>query len=167
MAKKDIEQNHLRVSQIPPSPETGIKIEDDVLILLSQAFCPKGHNLIGIGEHSFDGFPGIAVLISDEQKEGIVELSPFHGDASKIGISFETGARVSLRCPVCKTEFPVSAKCGCSGNGALRKLYLTTSLDEAHVVNICDVWGCRRSRTVDSFEVLSEYIEGNISGLDE
>jgi len=167
MAKKDIQRSRLRVSEIPPSAESGVKIEDEVFVLVTQIFCPKGHNLVGFGKKTFDGFPGIALLVSDGKTEGLVELSPFHGDASKVGPTYKKGTRLSVKCPICRTELPVSARCGCSANGALRKIYLTPTIDEAHVIHLCDVWGCRRSRLIDSFETLSEYIEGNISDLEE
>jgi len=166
MSKKDVQKSRLRTSEAPPSPDSGIAIQDDVLMLVTQVFCPNGHNLVGVGHHEFDGFPGISIFVSDGEKEGLVELSPIHGDASKVGPTFKKGQRLSLRCPVCKIELPVSARCSCSSGGALRKIYLSPSLDEAHVIHVCDVWGCRRSRIIDSFETISEYIDGEISDID-
>lgn len=165
MAKRDIRKSHIRISEIPPSPESGVSLEEQVFILVSQAFCPRGHDLVKASKHTFDGFPGIALWVSDGKKEGIVELSPFHGDATKEGMSFENGQRLSVRCPICKTELPTVARCGCRSKGAVRKLYLTPDRDEAHLLYVCDVWGCPRSRLIDSFETLSEYIEGNISDI--
>jgi len=32
------------------------------------------------------------------------------------------------------------------------------------IVAVCDVWGCPLSRVIDSYEMFSEFLEGNIGG---
>ncbi len=168
--KKKIESvdvDHLKVAGRPPSEGTGVKMEDDVLIIVTQLFCPNGHNLVDQEDKRFDGYGGIRLLVGDGQKEGVVVLSPFHGDRRKEGITFPEGTKLSLRCPVCGVELPSLASCTCEGHGELRKLYLTPELEDSHLVAVCDVWGCPRSRVIDENEILSEYVEGNITDLEE
>ena len=91
MPKDDIKHEDLVIHQNNPSPEANIMVKEDVYIIVTQAFCPNGHNLVGIGKHTFDGYPGICLWIRDETREGMVELSPFHGDHTKYGPTFEEG----------------------------------------------------------------------------
>src|SRR5262245_36268769 len=77
--------------------------EDRVQVVLTQAYGPKGDNLIGISDGTFDGHPALSVLVRAAGKEGLVHLSPIHGDPRKSGFSdIETGTRCELLCPVSK-----------------------------------------------------------------
>lgn len=164
---KNVDVERLKVAPRPPSEGTGVKVEDEVLIIVTQLFCPNGHNLVDQEDKRFDGYGGIRLLVSDGEREGIVVLSPFHGDRRKEGITFPEGTKLHLMCPVCRVELPVLANCTCSGHGELRKLYLTPKLEDSHLVAVCDVWGCPRSRVIDENEILSEYVEGNITDPDD
>jgi hypothetical protein len=117
---------------------------------------------VGAGPTAFEGFPGIALWVGDGKTQGLVELSPIHGDGSKAGPDFPRGAHLRLECPVCRSELPFLAHCSCSEGGSLRKLFLTPKLDDAYLVGLCDVWGCTRSRVVDGDEILSQWFAGNI-----
>lgn len=167
MTREHIDKERLRVAKTEASPEAGVRVEDEVVVIVTQLFCPNGHNLVDSEDKRFDGQGGIRLLVSDGTKEGEVILSPFHGDHRKEGITFEEGTRLSLKCPVCGVELPEFARCTCEGHGMLRKLYLTKDLDDSHVVALCDVWGCPRSRVIDENEILSEYLDGNILDKDE
>ncbi len=147
----------LRVGPKEPSPETHIR-HDEVLIVLTQAYCPSGHNLIRPGE-KFDGFDGLHLWISGGKVEGLVVVSPIHGDHRKRGISFPDGTQLEIACPECRKPLPRLCPCSCGHGGSLRTIYLTPGLSESYQAAVCDIWGCPRSRVIDSNEILSEFIE--------
>ena len=166
MAKKDVDQEHVRVSTAPP-PMSAIKQVDDVFIVVTQAYCPNGHNLVDETNEQFDGYPGIRLLVRDGENEGEVHLSPFHGDESKLGkTDWRVGVRLEVLCPICQTPLPSLAHCHCETpdgrGGELVKLYLSPALTDSHVLALCNVWGCRHSRTVDNWQLISEFLEGQI-----
>lgn len=162
MAKKDVDQDNVRISQIPP-PNSGMEQVDDVFIVITQAYCPAGHNLIDNGNDSFDGYPGVRVQVSAEDRTGEVLLSPFHGDDSKKGVTdWKKGTLLKLACPECGEELPRMASCRCTTGGQLVKLFLSPNLTDSHVLAMCNVWGCRRSRTVNNWQIISEYFDGEI-----
>ena len=166
MAKRDVDQEQLRISTAPP-PESAIKQVDDVFIVVTQAFCPNGHNLVDPENESFDEYPGIRIKLVAGDDQGEVFLSPFHGDASKRGrLDWENGTRLEVQCPTCDTPLPVLTKCKCESSdgrgGELVKLYLTPGLSDSHMVVVCNVWGCRHSRTIDNWHIISEFLDGHI-----
>ena len=162
MAKQDVNHDGLRIHRTEPDTDEAVTVQDDIFVIVTKLFCPNGHNLVDEKGDRFDGYGGIRLLVSDGKTEGIVEVSPFHGDSTKYGPDFDKGVRLSIKCPQCKVELPTLARCTCSGHGMLRKLYLTPKLDDSSVVAVCDVWGCPRSRVIDGNDILSEYLEGNI-----
>ena len=158
MDRNEINTNELTIHGEDPSNEARIMVEEDVYIIVTQAFCPNGHNLVGVGPHKFDGYPGIAVKVVEGENVGLVEMSPFHGDRSKFGDGFTDGAKVKVLCPVCDSELPVLGKCNCE-DGELRIIYLTPKLKETHMIAVCDKWGCYLSRVIDDNELFSEFTE--------
>jgi hypothetical protein len=162
MGRKDVDRERLRIRKKTPSDGTGVRLLEQAFVVVTQAYCPKGHNLVGAGPTAFEGYPGIAIWVSDGKTQGLVELSPVHGDRTKVGPDFPSGTKLRLECPICRTELPQLAHCSCQADGTLRKLYLSEKLDEAYLVGLCDVWGCTRSRVIDGSEILSEWIAGNI-----
>jgi hypothetical protein len=163
VSKEDVRKEQLKIHRDDASPETGIRLEEHVYLIVTRAFCPNGHNLVRGGGTLFDGYPGIHLRVGDGSADGIVELSPFHGDPSKVGASFAEGAKLSVRCPECDVELPTLARCSCQSGGELRKVFLTSPNEDAHLIALCDVWGCPRSRVIDSYEILSEFLEGKIT----
>lgn len=162
MAKKDIDRERLHrpVDAPTPSPDSFIEEVDDVIIQVTQAFCPKGHNLVRNHEILFDGAPGISLWVSDGQTEGEVILSPYHGDHARKGlVDFQVGQQLTIACPECRTELPSLAECSCGDHASLFGLYLTPKLDDGDVVALCNVWGCHRSKVFDQFQLLSAYLE--------
>jgi hypothetical protein len=167
MAKKDVDQEKVRISTAP-APESSLKRLDEVFILVTQAFCPNGHNLVNDDNALFDGYPGIKLELRSPEKRGIVYLSPFHGDESKRGdVTWEVGQALDVRCPECAAALPKIANCNCGINpgtrGDLVKLFLSRSLNDSHILALCNVWGCRRSRTIDNWNIISEFLDGQIS----
>ncbi len=167
MAKKDVEQERVRISNPPPA-NSPLKRIDDVFIVVSQAFCPNGHNLVDDENEKFDGYPGIRLKLTSDSESGDVYLSPFHGDSTKKGqTDWENGTKFKIKCPMCDTALPILAKCHCSKDrgptGDLIKLFLSPGLTDSHIMAVCNVWGCRKSRTIDNWHIISEYLDGQIS----
>lgn len=144
-----------------PEEKGGVALADGVMVIITQAFCPNGHNLVRTSDAMFDGYPGISLYLECGEWSGDVMLSPIHGDHSKIGMHRDVplGAKVSVRCPECEVELPLIANCGCEGDGDLIGLFLSTDLSEGEVVGVCNVLGCYRSRVVDKWEILSEFVQ--------
>ena len=167
MSKKDIEQKRVLISN-PPQPNSSIKQVDDVFIVVTQAFCPNGHNLINSKNEHFDGHPGIKLKLVTSNKASEIFLSPFHGDHSKKGdTDWSDGEKFDIRCPICDTSLPTLAKCHCGDDstprGELVKLYISPELKDSHILALCNIWGCRKSHTIDNWNIISEYLDGQIS----
>ena len=165
MSGEDKNLEQVRVREAQPSEESHILVEEEepqIVVVLTQVFCHNGHNMVGLSEESFDGHPGISFWVKGSGQEGEVVVSPVHGDHAKRGPDFPKGSKLSLCCPVCKEELPELTKCKCHEDGRLRKLFLTPRMDEAHLMAVCDIMGCPLSRVIDSYEMFSEFIEGNI-----
>ncbi len=163
MSNQVVDRNKLRVLEGGPNPSTCNKIEtvdDDVLMFITQAFCPNGHNLVAGSSVYFEGHPGISLLLSDGTHDDLVVLSPVHGDRRKAcSLSFRLGARLRLMCSQCQCELDMLFPCSC-GKGELVSLYLTPEQNEGNVAAICNVWGCPRSRIIDNWQIISEFVNG-------
>lgn len=147
-----------------PLPSSADSIEvgpAGVTIVITQAFCPNGHNLVRANDALFDGYPGITLFVEFPEWSGEVSLSPIHGDHSRFGIprTVPNGTLCEIRCPECEVELPALKTCGCDAGGKLVGVYLRKDLAEGDVVGICNVLGCYRSRILDKFELLSEFVE--------
>jgi hypothetical protein len=95
-------------------------------------------------------------MVSGAEEEGIVVISPIHGDDTRFGASdFEPGEVTRLTCPECGVELPKLQPCGCVPDAALVGLFLDESLEDGDQVAICNAWGCLRSRVTDRFQVIS------------
>jgi hypothetical protein len=151
----------VKVSRAGGRAREGVSVENDVLVVITQAFCPNGHNLVRRNDVLFDGYPGVSVFVETEEWSGEVILSPIHGDHSKVGMSRSVpdGTRSRLKCPECEVDLPVITSCGCEKGGNLVAIYLRPDRSEGDVVGICNVLGCYRSRVLDNFEILSEFVE--------
>jgi len=139
-----------------PSARTALK-KDEQQVYLAAAFCPRGDNLMIEGAPTFDGHPGICLEVSDGKTEGIVTLSPLHGDHRKVGMEFPPGTVLTLRCPVCHVELDPIAPCSCSPDGMFVALYTVPKRSARNFAGVCRVWGCLRSFTKDSGRILSEF----------
>ena len=169
MPKRDVDKGRVKIASVPP-PESSIIRVDDVFIVVTQAFCQNGHNLVIDDGARFDDYPGIKLSLDDGKGgTGDVYLSPFHGDGSKKGkTDWAEGTKLQIRCPICRSQLPVLAKCHCDTKisktgGVLVKLFLSPALTDSHILALCNVWGCRKSRTIDNWHIISEYLDGQIS----
>ncbi|MBN2801656.1 MAG: hypothetical protein JXR91_01040 [Deltaproteobacteria bacterium] len=128
------------------------------VIAITHVYCPNGHNLVDdTSDARFNGYPGISLKVKGLKKEGIVIMSPIHGDDTRFGISnFEPGEITRISCPVCDTELPVIQDCGCTSHSKLVGLYLDPELVDGSQVVLCNSWGCLRSRITDRFQIISK-----------
>lgn len=142
-----------------PSPETKVETVDEVIVVLTQAYCPRGHNLIEDSRVAFDGNPGISLAVSDGNRDDIVVCSPLHGDHRRAhAVAFRIGTKLDIKCPICGIELDVLLPCSC-GKGELVNLYLTKEFTEGQVAAICNVWGCPRSRVIDNWQIISQFVD--------
>ncbi|ATB29768.1 hypothetical protein [Melittangium boletus] len=160
---------HHDIQATPASPGADLAEQHDsfqpwsepVTVVVTQAFGPEGHNLVGYSDVTFNGHPAITVLVrTPEGREGLVHLSPIYGDRRKQGFTdIAPGTRCTLCCPA--TGKPLE-KLGPvdDGSGAdYYALYLTSRLIKGHAVALSDVWDHHHSRIVDDDAVISYWAQ--------
>jgi hypothetical protein len=127
------------------------------VIAVTHVYCPNGHNLIREDSDArFNGYPGITLKIKGRDEEGLVIVSPIHGDDTRFGaVDFHPGEITRVSCPQCDAELPVVQECGCTPGSKLVGLYLDPELVEGSQVVLCNSWGCLRSRITDRFQIIS------------
>ena len=90
-----------------------VEVQNDVVVIVTQAYGPQGHNLVGISDVTFDGHPAVTLKIRAGGREGLVHLSPIHGDSRKQGlIDIEPGTKCELFCPVSGQSLDVVGEAG-------------------------------------------------------
>jgi hypothetical protein len=135
-----------------------VVVENDVQVVVTQAFGPRGDNLVGISDVTFDGHPVVTVGVRANGKEGLVHLSPIHGDARKQGFSdIAPGTRCELFCPVSKQPLDLVGEVEDGSGARYYAIYLTPQLSRGSMVMISDVWGHYHSRIIDDFELISAW----------
>ena len=132
-----------------------------VKLVVTQAFGPEGHNLVGYSDVKFNGHPAVTLLVrTPEGREGLVHLSPIHGDRRKQGFTDITpGTRCQLCCPVTGRPLerigPVD-----DGSGAdYYALYLTPKMSSGHAIALSDMWDHFHSRIVDDEAIISYWAQ--------
>ena len=159
--KKNIDVDNLEVveSQIVNKGDLHVKVADDVLIIVTQAFGPKGDDLVGINGVEFDGYPAVTVGVRVEGGEGLVNLSPFHGDQRKTGFTNITpGTRCELYCPVSKKPLDFIGRLTNDKEApGFYALYLTPALSQGEMVLLTDIWDDYHSRIIDNNELVSQW----------
>ena len=160
----EVTGKHLAIS------EHHVKALDDesgVTIVVTRAYGPKGDDLVGLSDVTFDGFPAITIEVeTPDGRRGPVHLSPIHGDDRKSGFTdIEPGTKVKLYCPVSKQLLDHIGDVEDKAFGAeYYSIYLTDKLSEGSMVAVSDVWGHYHSRILDDFELISHW--HNHEGLD-
>jgi hypothetical protein len=164
MADKKVDSSHIDSEHLTvtgahksiPAPHVGIEGEDSVVIILTQAFGPCGDNLVGISGVTFDGHPAVTVGVRGGGKEGLVHLSPIHGDSRKEGLAgIAFGTKCELFCPVSRQLLPKVGEVDDGSGADYHALYLTAQLSESAMVMLSDVWGHYHSRVIDDMELIS------------
>jgi hypothetical protein len=136
-----------------------VTIENDVTVIVTQAYGPKGDNLVGLSGIDFDGHPAVTLGIrTEEGQEGEVHLSPIHGDGRKTKpFHIPHGTRVTLLCPVSKQPLDLVEDVEDGSGAHYYAIYLTPQLSRGSMVMISDVWGHYHSRIIDDFELISAW----------
>lgn len=165
MPKEHIDTQNLQVRDLPPQHDSLQPVANHVTLVVTQSFGPGGNNLVGYSDVTFDGHPAVSLLVrTPDGREGLVHLSPIHGDKRKTGFTdIAPGTRCTLLCPVTKRPLdklgPVE-----DGSGAdYYALYLTPKLAKGHAVAITDIWDHFHSRIVDDEAVISYWAQTHSS----
>jgi len=135
-----------------------VAVQNDVVVIVTQAFGPQGDNLVGLSNVTFDGHPAVTLKIRAGGREGLVHLSPIHGDGRKQGlIDIEPGTRCELFCPVSNQPLEVVGEVEDGSGARYYAIYLTPQLSRGSMVMVSDVWGHYHSRIIDDFELISAW----------
>ena len=130
--------------------------EKEVLVIVTQAFGPRGDNLVGLSDVDFDGFPALTLLVRAGDREELVHLSPIHGDRRKRGFDdLPKGTKCELLCPVTKEPLDKIGPVVAGGDADYCAIYLTPRLGAGSAIYVSDVWGHHHSRIVDNNELIS------------
>ncbi len=158
-----IDEEHLTVTgRHRHSQPPGVAITDDVIIVLTQAFGPKGDNLVGYSDVEFDGHPAVTLKVRFEGGEELVHLSPIHGDKRKQGgENIADGTKLEIVCPVSGEILPELGEVEDGSGATYHALFLTPKLESAQSVAISNVWGHYHSRIVDEDELISYWTTNN------
>lgn len=158
MDRKNIDSDHLTITGAHRNREVSVDIRDDVEIVVTRAFGPRGDNLVGIRDVKFDGHPAVTLGVRVGGREGEVHLSPIHGDRRKAGlIDIEPGQRCELFCPVSGELLDTAGPDSESEGPRYYALYLTPKLSAGSAVVVSDTWDHYDSRIIDEFELISEW----------
>ncbi len=129
---------------------------EGAVIVVTQAFGPRGDSLIGLSDVQFDEWPALTLLVEAAGQQGLLHLSPIHGDSRKSGFTdIPAGTRCQLFCPVSKQ--PLDRVPDISGDleTLYYAIYLTPQLSLGSIVAMSDIWGHPHSRIIDNFELIS------------
>ena len=152
-----VDRRNLRITgkhEAVSDPSVAIHGDEDVVIVVTQAYGPRGDNLVGISDVRFDGHPAVTVGVRADGREGLVHLSPIHGDDRKEGMTdIPGGTRCELFCPVSKQPLDLVGDVEDGSGASYYALYLTPQLSQGSVVMVSNVWGHYHSRIVDDFEL--------------
>ena len=129
--------------------------DDDVFVVLTQAFDGYGNSLIRPDNPEFDSFPGVSLWLElPNGRGGVVTLSPIHGDVRRLGMTdVDDGTPCKLHGVKGGPQLDEAVPCGCGGT--YHRIYLSPKRDRGEIVLVCNVWGCYRSRIIDASELLS------------
>ncbi len=139
-----------------------LAVHDDVTVILTQAFGPRGDSLVGVSDITFDAHPavsvGIRITTPSGPQEGLVHLSPIHGDGRKIEpFEIANGTRCELFCPVSKQLLDLVGEVEDGSGARYYAIYLTPQLSRGSMVMVSDLWGHYHSRIIDDFELISAW----------
>ncbi|HEY7746072.1 MAG TPA: hypothetical protein VIA07_07040 [Desulfuromonadales bacterium] len=130
----------------------GKPLELEEFQVVTEAYCPNGHNLIN-DLATFRGFNGITVQLRDERQVGQLSLSPIIGDLSRTFFNFKRveGAIIEIGCPTCSEVFPPYDRCECGAN--LVALFTRPKKDFANCIGICPRIGCLHSKIISNYSL--------------
>jgi hypothetical protein len=161
MPKQHVDTKNLQLKDIPEQHDSLQPVADAVTLVVTQAFGPGGDNLAGFSDVKFNGYPAITLLLrTPEGREGLVHLSPIHGDPRKSGFTdIAPGTRCTLLCPVTKRPLDKMGPVDDGSGAEYFALYLTPKLSKGHAVAVTDLWDHFHSRIVDDEAVISYWAQ--------
>lgn len=132
----------------------------EVKVIVTQAFGPNGDSLIGVSDVTFDGHPALTLKVRAGDREGLVHLSPIHGDPRKSGFTdIEVGTKCELLCPTSGDPLPKLPDVPGDEATTYYGIYLTPDCSERAMAGISDIWGHYHSRVVDNYELISTWMD--------
>jgi hypothetical protein len=156
MKNDHIDKDNLTVSTPPRPRDSLMPTADGVTIVVTKAFGPAGDNLVGISDVTFDGYPAVTLKLKAEGREGLVHLSPIHGDRRKQGFTdIKAGTKCELYCPVSGRRLDYVGPVDDGSGAEYYALYLTERCSPDAMVAVSDVWGHYHSRVIDDSELIS------------
>jgi len=169
MTHKNVDAEHLTITGAHKRIETShLKIQDDVIIIVTQAYGPGGETLIGASEQTFSGYPAVSLWVRAGDQEGMVHLSPVHGDHRKTtDLNIPEGTRCELMCPISKTPLDRLGKVLPNSDAEFFAIYLSPRLTQGAMVAVSDIWGDFHSRIVDNYELISVWADASDASEDE
>ena len=102
MVRRHVDEENLEVHERIEPRDSLLPIAGGVTVVVTQAFGPTAASLVGVSDVVFDGYPAVSLLVkTPDGREGMVHLSPIHGDRRKAGFTdIPPGTRCDLACPV-------------------------------------------------------------------
>jgi hypothetical protein len=161
-----VDRRNLRITgQHKAIEEPSVAVRDgagedtgDVVIVVTQAYGPRGDNLVGISDVTFDGHPAVTLGVRGAGREGLVHLSPIHGDSRKTGlVDLPVGTVCELYCPVSGQPLDLVGDVDDGTGAQYYAIYLTPQLSRGSMVMVSNIWGHYHSRIVDNFELISAW----------
>lgn len=155
-----VDRKNLRVTgnhRAVAAPSVDVHGSDDVVVVVTQAYGPAGDNLVGVSDVTFDGHPAVTIRVRGGGHDGVVHLSPIHGDSRKQGIELPAGTRCELLCPVSGQALEKVGDVEDGTGAEYFAIYLTPQLSRGSMVMVSNVWGHYHSRIVDNFELISAW----------
>jgi hypothetical protein len=152
--KDIVDSQHMRITG---ARAEGVTVEDETIVIINQAYGPGGEELIGVSPVTFDGFPAITLRIRAGDKEGLVHLSPIHGDRRKEGM---TDIAPGTKCELMTPRGVALPKIGAvveGGEAEYYAIWLSKKLDRGPAIYVSDVWDHYHSRVVDNNELISAW----------
>jgi hypothetical protein len=161
MTKEFIDLPNVQVRDLPPQQENLQPVSDRVTLVVTQAYGPEGDNLVGFSDVKFSGYAAVSILVrTPDGREGLVHLSPLHGDKRKTGfIDIVPGTRCTLMCPVTRRPLEKMGPVDDGSGADYYALYLTPRLSKGHAVAITDLWDHFHSRIVDDEALISYWAQ--------
>lgn len=157
MVREHVDEENLRVSQVPEQRDSLIPAAGGVTVIVTQAYGPRGDSLVGVSDVVFDGYPAVTVRVqTPDGRDGLVHLSPIHGDKRKAGmVDIAPGTRVTLLCPVSGQPLPKLGPVDDGSGADYFAIYLTKKLSHGACVMVTDVWDHYHSRIIDDNALIS------------
>ena len=157
-----VDRRHLTITGRMSVVTESIEAIEGVQIVVTQAYGPRGDNIVGISDVTFDGYPAVTLGIRAAGNEGLIHLSPIHGDGRKSrSFAIPAGTRCELFCPISKQPLDLVGDVGDGSGANYYAIYLTPQLSKGTMLMISDQWGHHHSRIIDDFELISAWAARN------